>query len=60
MIRRLAEEGAQATEAAPRDAVKEIEDAIQHLQAQTWLGQERWTEYQTDPGPARSCDDGML
>ena len=31
MIRRLAEEGAQVTEAAPRDAVKEIEDAIQHL-----------------------------
>ena len=31
MIRRLAKEGTQVTEAAPRDAVKEIEDAIQHL-----------------------------
>ncbi len=31
MIRRLAKEGAQVTEAAPRDAVKEIEDAIQRL-----------------------------
>ena len=31
VIRRLAEEGTQVTDGAPRDTVKEIEDAIQHL-----------------------------
>jgi urea transport system ATP-binding protein len=31
VIRRLAAEGSQVTDGAPRDTVKEIEDAIQHL-----------------------------
>lgn len=29
-------------------------------QATTWLNQERWTEYQEEPAPARPTDDGML
>ena len=43
-----------------RHAARQIDDPKFIAQAQTWLNQERWTEYQNDPGPARSRDDGML